>query len=138
LAPVAPALEVLYGEWAELEVPTGFAGVPELTNPDGSALEFLGRPIIADTRGYALIIPTPGTVQLLLALTQQDYDPEQGIFVITTRDCDRSPLAGVQVSNTLNVPPGLVSVGATYLGKPMTPNSAIARGGWVSYVEVFT
>ena len=166
LAPLAPALEVPYGDRAEIVVPTGFAGLLEVTNPDGlPALEFLGRPIFSDTRGYDLIIPTPATVQLLLALTQQDYDPEQGIFVITTRDCDRSPLAGVQVSNTqggvgfyfqgmlpqksftetttegaagfVNVPPGLVSVGATYRGKPMTPNSAISRGGWVSYVEVF-
>lgn len=165
-APLSEPVEVPYGTLAEIRVPTGFAGLLEIENADGlPALEFLGRPIVEDTRGYDLIVPTQATVDLLLALTQQEYDPSQGILVITTRDCDRRPLAGVQVTNTqggvgfyfqgmlpqktftettaegaagfVNVPAGLVSVGATYGGKPMTPNSSISRGGWISYVEVF-
>lgn len=165
-APVAGPLEVPYGQRAELKVPTGFDGVLEIQNPDGlPALEFLGRPIMQDTHGYDLVLVTPATVQLLLKLTQQEYDPNGGVLVVTTRDCDRQPLAGVQVMNSLggvgfyfqqmlpqktltetttegsagfvNVPTGVVSVSATLAGRPLTANSASSRGGWVSYVEVF-
>ena len=138
----------------------------EVTNPDGlPALEFLGRPIVHDTHGYDLLLPTPVTVSFLLAATQQDYDPSQGILVITTRDCDRQPLAGVQVTSSaggvsfyfqklvpqksltettsegaagfVNVPAGVVALAARKGDRPLTGNSALSRGGWVTYVEIF-
>ena len=164
--PVTDDIRVAYGDMAQVELPPGFAGYLEVTNPDGlSAMEFLGRPINQDTSGYDLIIPTPGTVQLLAQLADQTYSADAGLFVVTTRDCDRQPLAGVTVQNTLggtpfifqnmlpqtsltetndegaagfiNVPEGIGSVSATLAGRAMTGTSAFSRAGWVSYVEIF-
>jgi hypothetical protein len=128
-------------------------------------MEFLGRPINQDTHGYDLIVPTPTTVALLVTLTGETYSSANGIFVITTRDCDRQPMAGVSVQCTLggvpfifqnmlpqktltettdegaagfvNVPPGIGSVSATRAGRALTGTSVFSRGGWVSYVEIF-
>lgn len=165
-SPVAGPFSVPYGEPAELDLPPGFSGSLQIQSPDGLPGQlFLGRPIVQDTKGYDVILPTMDTVKFLLLATQQDYTPEDGIFVITTRDCDRQPLAGVQVMNSaggvgfyfqnqlpqktltettsegaagyVNVPPGLVSISATRDARPMTGTSAIARGGWVTYVEIF-
>jgi hypothetical protein len=165
-SPVAGPFSVPYGEPAEIDLPPGFLGSLQIKSPDGLPGQlFLGRPIVQDTKGYDVILPTMDTVKFLLLATQQDYTPEDGIFVITTRDCDRQPLAGVQVMNNVagvgfyfqnqlpqktltattaegaagyvNVPPGLVSISATLDGTPMTGTSAISRGGWVTYVEIF-
>ena len=37
----------------------------------------------------------------------------------------------------VNVPPGLANVSATLGGRALTGTSAISRGGWVTYVELF-
>ncbi len=165
-APITDDLIVPYGEVASLEVPPGFEGYLEVNNPDGlPAMEFLGRPINVDTHGYDLIVPTPATVLLLVALTGETYSTDNGIFVITTRDCMRQPLAGVSVQNTLggtpfifqnmspqktltettdegaagfvNVPAGIGFVSAKKGGAPLTGTSVFSRGGWVTYVEIF-
>ena len=169
--PVAGPIEVPFPDGAmvadaTVDVPVGFQGSLQLISPDAlPAQEFLGRPIVQDTQGYDLIIPAPLTVKFLLMATSQAYNPDQGIFVITTRDCSRQPLGGVVVTNSeggttfyfqmqspqrslmattsegaagfVNVPAGLVSVAATLNGRQMTGTSAISRGGWVTYVEIF-
>jgi hypothetical protein len=165
-APITDDLVVPYGDMAALPVPPGFQGYLEVKNPDGlPAMEFLGRPINVDTHGYDLIVPTPSTVLLLVTLTGETYNSDDGIFVITTRDCDRQPLAGVSVQNKLggtpfifqnmspqktltettaegaagvvNVPFGLDTITAKYEGRAMSGNSVFSRGGWVSSVEIF-
>lgn len=153
-----PDFTVPYGEKAEITVKPGFRGYLEITNPDGlNAVEFLGRPINVDTVGYGVIVPTPSTVALLILATGEKYNEEQGIFVVTTRDCDRQPLRGVSVANTLggtpfifqnmspqkgltettaegaagfvNVPPGLLSVSAILnRTQKMSGTSAYSRG----------
>ena len=166
LAPVAGPFTVPYGEPAVIALPPGFAGSLQIKSPDGLPGQlFLGRPIVQDTTGTDVILPTMNTVSFLLFQTKQDFTPEDGIFVIFTRDCDRQLLAGVQVVNSsggvgfyfqnqlpqktltettsegaagfVNVPPGLASISATLNGRPMTGTSAISRGGWVTYVEIF-
>lgn len=166
-APVTEDFIVPYGEQAKIKVKPGFRGYLEITNPDGlNAVEFLGRPINTDTVGYGVIVPTPSTVTLLILATGEKYNAEQGIFVVTTRDCDRQPLRGVSVSNNLggtgfifinmspqkdetqtsaegaagfvNVPAGLTNVSAILNGtQKMSSTSAYSRGGWVTYVEIF-
>jgi hypothetical protein len=157
-APVTEDVIVPYGELAKIKLKPGFRGYLEIRNPDGlNAVEFLGRPIRQDTTGYSVIVPTPSTVALLILATGEKYNSEQGVFVVTTRDCDRQPLSGVAVSNTLggtgfifqnmspqkslkettaegaagfvNVPAGLTSVSAVLNGRQkMSGTSAYSRG----------
>ena len=155
------------GENATLQVPTGFQGFLQITNPGGvDSLVFLGRPIVQDTHGYDLTIATQATVQGLGFATKTTIDPNLGIFVVTTRDCDRQPLSGVVVTTDqegptgfyfqnmsplkslpattsegaagfVNVPTVVVSVSAVYNGRKMTSNSALSRPGGITYVEIF-
>lgn len=165
-SPVGGPVRVNYGDIATIDVPVGFQGVIEVTTPDGvPALEFLGRPILQDTHGYDLVLPTPTALQSLFLVTNQQYDANAGILIVTTRDCDRQPLANVQVTNSggglgfyfqrmlpqqaltetttegsagfVNVPAGLVAISATRNGRPLTGNSAVSRAGWITYAEIF-
>jgi hypothetical protein len=166
-APIGDPVTVPYGEVAAVPVPTGYQGVVEVKNPDAlPSLYYLGRPITVDTHGYDLTLSTPGTAVLLGLATHQDVDPNLGIVVITTRNCVREPLSDVVVSSDFseaiqfyfqnktpqpslmattaegaagyaNVPEGFVSIGGMLNGRPLTGSAGAARGGWVTYMELF-
>jgi hypothetical protein len=168
-APIGDPLTVKYGVVAEVPVPPGYQGVIEVKNPDAlPSLYYLGRPIMQDTHGYDLTLTTPGTATLLgIATHHPEVDPALGgILVITTRDCDRQPLADVALSSDFDgaiqfyfqnrtpqpslmattaegaagyadVPEGFVSIGGTRDGRPLTGSAGYARAGWVTYMELF-
>jgi hypothetical protein len=166
-APIGDAVTVAYGEVAAVPVPTGYQGVIEVKNPDAlPSLYYLGRPVTVDTHGYDLTLSSPSTAVLLGLATHQNVDPNLGIVVITTRDCARQPLSDVVVSSDFseaiqfyfqnktpqpslmstttegaagyaNVPEGFVSIGGVLNGRPMTGSAGAARGGWVTYMELF-
>ncbi len=91
----------------ELDVPYGFQGFLQITN-DGvtvPSMEFLARPLQQDTAGWNLTIATPTTVALLGAATGTSVDiKNDGLFIMVARDCNRTPIAGVQT--TINVTQG--------------------------------
>jgi hypothetical protein len=162
-SPVAEVEGVIAGELAEMALPVGFAGYLQFQNPGTlSALHFLGRPLLEDTRGWDLTIADQTTVVGLGLATATAIDPTLGAMIVIARDCDAVPLEGVQFSNSsegvqfyivntfptpeatqttsqgsggfVNVPPGRIVV------SELTPTSATIRPigeGWVSYLEVF-
>jgi hypothetical protein len=166
-APIGSPTTVTYGEVAAVPVPTGYQGVIEVINPDAlPSLYYLGRPITVDTHGYDLTLSSPSTAVLLGLATHQDVDPNLGIVVITTRDCARQPLSDVAVTSDFsgairfyfqnktpqpslmattaegaagyaNVPEGFVSIGGMLNGQMLTGSAGAARGGWVTYMELF-
>ena len=154
------------GVQVDLEVPTGFQGFLQVTNPDAvSAMVFLGQKAQQDTRFWDLTIPTPVDVTLIASATSTPIDSSLSTLVMIARDCDRSPLAGVVASNSTggtgfyfsamapdktlkatteegaagftNVPAGTAILGGVFQGRPMSPTAVEARGGWFSYAEVF-
>ncbi|MES1178970.1 MAG: hypothetical protein ABUL62_31935 [Myxococcales bacterium] len=165
--PIGDPVTVAYGEVAAVQVPVGYQGVIEVKNPDAlPSLYYLGRPITVDTHGYDLTLSSPSTAVLLGLATHQDVDPNLGIVVVTTRDCARQPLSDVVVSSDFtgaiqfyflnktpqpslmatnaegaagyaNVPEGFVTINGTAKGRPMTASAGYARGGWVTYMELF-
>jgi hypothetical protein len=83
----------------ELDVPIGFQGFLQVTNPSTvPSMEFLARPIQEDTAGWNLTIATEPTVTGLGLATQTKIDRTLGTFIVIARDCNRAPLAGVQTS----------------------------------------
>jgi hypothetical protein len=100
-APVAVAEDVVAGELVDLQLPVGFAGYFQIENPlTLSALHFLGRPLLEDTRGWDLTIADDTTVAGLGIATGTDIDPEQGAMIVIARDCDALPLESAMFSNT--------------------------------------
>lgn len=166
-APIGNPVTVAYGEVAAVTVPTGYQGVIEVKNPDAlPSLYYLGRPITVDTHGYDLTLATPSTAVLLGLATHQDVKPDLGIVIVTTRDCSRQPLSDVVVSSDFsdaiqfyflnktpqpsltatnaegaagfaNVPEGFVTISGVLNGRPLTSSAGAARGGWVTYMELF-
>ena len=167
MSPRGKPISVPFGETAQISVASGYQGILEVKNPDAlPALYFLGRPITEDTHGYDLTLSTPATATLLGLATQQDVDPDLGIVIITARDCDRAPLSDVTVSSDFtdaiqfyfqnrtpvpslmattaegasgyaNVPERVVTIDGVHDGRPLTPSVGYARGGWVTYMELF-
>jgi hypothetical protein len=91
------------GKQIELEVPTGFQGFLQVTNPDPdtkSAMVFLGLPAQQDTRFWDLTIPRNGDVTLIGYATDTVIDPTLSTLIMIARDCDRMPLAGVEATNS--------------------------------------
>jgi hypothetical protein len=91
------------GIQVELEVPTGFEGFLQVTNPDPDTLQsmvFLGQKAQQDTRFWDLTIPRQGDVTLIGLATNTDIDPSLSTLIMIARDCDRNPLAGVVASNS--------------------------------------
>lgn len=102
--PLAGPIEVEAGVPYPFELPkgsAGFSGFFEIQNPDTmSGLLFMGRPILEDTVGWNVTMPSPNLVAQLGLLTGEDVDPELGLILSVTRDCRAEPLEGVTVSNT--------------------------------------
>lgn len=99
--PVDGPLEVNAGEPKEFLVPPGWQGYFEVRNKETmSALVFMGRPILEDTVGWNITMPTPVLVGQLSVATGERVDPELGIIIAVARDCDALPIEGVQFANS--------------------------------------
>jgi hypothetical protein len=165
-APVGGPTQAKDGELVELEVPTGFLGFVQVTNPDAVPTNmYLGQPVQQDMRGWDLQIPTPETVALLGSETDTKLNANLGTLVMIARDCNRNPLAGVQATNSsvgtgfyfadmvpdktlsettaegaagfVNVPLGDATLSGIYEERDMSPNVVVSKKGWFSYAEVF-
>ena len=154
------------GETIRLDVPTGFEGFLQVTNPDSaSSMVFLGQKAQQDTAFWDLTIPTPTDIKLLGRGAGTMVDPTLGSLVMIARDCDRNRLSGVVASNStggtgyyfaamvpdrtlmatteegaagfINVPIGSSVMGGVYNGRPLSPTSVESRAGWFNFAEVF-
>ncbi len=114
-----------------LDVPYGFQGFLQIQNGTITvpSMEFLARPLQQDTAGWNLTIATPATVQALGFATGTKVDnTNDGLFIMVARDCNRTPLAGVQT--TLDISQGNIDAGASssivpfYLAN-MFPNKSL-------------
>jgi hypothetical protein len=102
--PLVGPIEVTAGEPYAFELPkgtAGFSGFFQIENPDTmSGLLFMGRPIVEDTVGWNVTMPSPNLVTQLAVLTGEDVDPELGLILTVARDCEARPLEGVTIDNT--------------------------------------
>jgi len=102
--PLVGPVDVNAGEPYDFELPkgeAGFSGYFEITNPDTlGGWFFMGRPILEDTVGWNVTMPSPSLVKHLALLTGEEVDPELGLILAVARDCSAQPLAGVTVTNT--------------------------------------
>lgn len=99
--PVYGPLDVSAGQPQDFLVPPGFQGYFEVKNQDTlDALVFMGRPILQDTVGWNVTIPTPKLVQGFGAITGESVDPELGLIIAVARDCDALPIEGVKFTNS--------------------------------------
>jgi hypothetical protein len=165
--PVFGPIDVNVGEPREFEVPTGFNGYFEITNPDTlGGLLFMGRPVIQDTVGWNITMPSPNLVAQLALVTGTTVDPELGIILTVARNCDGMALEGVSITNTkgglgyyfvnflpdssltqtgpqgaagfANVPITSTILSGTHTsGKPLGPASVLVRPRWMSFVELW-
>jgi hypothetical protein len=165
--PVFGPIDVNVGEPRAFEVPTGFNGYFEITNPHTlGGLLFMGRPVIQDTVGWNITMPSPNLVAQLALVTGVTVDPELGIILTVARDCNGMALEGVSVTNTkgglgyyfvnflpdssltqtgpqgaagfANVPiTSMILSGAHTSGKPLGPASVLVRPRWMSFVELW-
>lgn len=100
-SPVFGPIDVKVGEPQDFIVPTGFNGYFEITNPDTlGGLMYLGRPVIEDTVGWNITMPTPNLVAQLSLVTGEDVKPELGLILTVARNCAGEALSGVTVHNT--------------------------------------
>ena len=123
-APVFGPLDVNAGEPQDFEVPPGFTGYFEITNPDTlGGLLFMGRPVVQDTVGWNVTMPTPEVVAQLALATGKDVDPELGLILSVARDCDALALAGVTFTSTEE------STSLGYYFVNSLPNTALTKTG---------
>jgi hypothetical protein len=164
--PVSDVVLFEPGKQTELEVPTGFQGFLQVTNPDAlSSIVFLGQKAQQDTRFWDLRLLRESDVSDIGTATDTPIHRTLGTLVMIARDCQRAPLAGVVASNStdgtgfyfaamaadttltatteegvagfLNVSPGTAGLSGTYDGRPMSATSVESRAQWLSYAEVF-
>lgn len=99
--PVYGPIDVNAGEPQDFLVPPGFQGYFYVTNPNTvDGLVFMGRPIVQDTVGWNVTMPTPTLVQLFGAATGEKVDPDLGLIISVARDCDAMPIQGVKFTNS--------------------------------------
>lgn len=165
--PVYGPIDVNVGEPQDFIVPTGFNGYFEIQNPDTlGGLLFMGRPVVEDTVGWNITMPTPELVAALSAVTHEDIDPELGIILVDARDCEGRVLEGVTVTNSqgglgyyflnylpnasltktspqgaagfANVPISTTALeGVTESGKKLGPVSLRVRPHYMSFTELW-
>lgn len=165
--PVYGPIDVNVGEPQPFIVPTGFNGYFEITNPDTlGGLMFMGRPVIEDTVGWNITMPTPLLVVTLSSVTGEDVDPMKGLILTVARDCAGLALADVTVHNTkgglgyyflnflpdtnltktsaqgaagwANVPITTTILSGTHVsGKELGPVSIRTRAGFMSFAELW-
>jgi hypothetical protein len=108
--PLFGPLDVNAGEPQDFEVPPGFNGYFQIENPDTlGGLLFMGRPVVADTVGWNVTMPTPAVVMQLAFATGKMVDPELGIILSVARDCNAVALEGVTYTNSVMSTPDLLS-----------------------------
>lgn len=89
------------GEPQDFLVPPGFRGYFSITNKDSlDALVFMGRPILQDTVGWNVTIPTPLLVRQLSVATGENVDSSLGLIISVARDCDAKPIQGAKFTNS--------------------------------------
>jgi hypothetical protein len=102
--PLVGPVDVEAGEPYDFELPrgtNGFSGYFEITNPDTlSGMYFMGRPIVEDTVGWNVTMPSPSLVEQLALLTGEDVDPELGLISTVARDCQAAALEDVSVTSS--------------------------------------
>jgi hypothetical protein len=99
--PVFGPLDVNVGEPQDFIVPTGFNGYFDIQNDDTlGGLLFMGRPVIEDTVGWNVTMPTPDLVAQLQLVTGEEVNQELGLILTDARDCAGTPLAGVSIENS--------------------------------------
>lgn len=99
--PVYGPIDVNAGEPKDFLVPPGFQGYFYVTNPNTvDGLVFMGRPIVQDTVGWNVTIPTPQLVQGFGLATGEMINPELGLIISVARDCDSMPIQGVKFANS--------------------------------------
>jgi hypothetical protein len=165
--PVFGPIDVNAGEPQDFEVAPGFNGYFEITNPDTlGGLLFMGRPVVVDTIGWNVTMPTPEVVAQLAFATGEQVDPELGLILSVAGGGDPRALAGVTFMNTkgglgyyfVNSLPdtGLSKTGpqgaAGYANVPITtailsgihasgkalgPVSVRVKPHWISFAEIF-
>jgi hypothetical protein len=100
-SPLFGPIDVNALEPQDFIVPTGFNGYFLIQNPDTlDGLLFMGRPVVVDTVGWAVIMPTPQVVAQLALATQKDVDPELGLIISVARDCNQQPVQGVTFTSS--------------------------------------
>lgn len=100
-SPVYGPVMVNAGEPKDFLVPPGFQGYFFITNKDSlDALVFMGRPILQDTVGWNVTMPTPTLVKQLSVATSENVDTSLGLIIAVARDCDAVPLEGVKFTNS--------------------------------------
>jgi len=99
--PVYGPIMVNAGEPKDFLVPPGFQGYFYAKNRDTlDALIFMGRPILQDTVGWNVTMPTPTLVKQLSVATGETVDTELGLIISVARDCDARPIEGVKFTNS--------------------------------------
>lgn len=165
--PVDGPYDVTVGMPQDFLVPTGFNGYFEITNPDTlGGLLYMGRPVIEDTVGWNITMPTPDLVTQLKLITGEDVNQELGLILTVARDCAGLALSGVTVHNTkgglgyyfvnflpdtnltktgaqgaagwANVPITTTIISGTHTsGKDFGPVSMRTRPGYMSFAELW-
>jgi hypothetical protein len=165
--PLDGPVEVNPGEPHDFMVPQGFTGFFVVTNPDTlNGLVFMGRPVIQDTVGWNVTMPSPEVVAQLAFATQKTVDPELGLVLTVARDCNGGPLADVTVENSegglgyyfvtslpsttltktsiqgaagfANVPIGTTILSGVHdSGTKLGPSSVRLKAGYISLVEIW-
>ncbi len=163
-SPVGP-LSINAGEQVVFDLPTGFVGQLEFVSPSAlPALYSLPDPLLEDVALAAPSIPSSDTLDELSAAANVKVDPQLGFVLTTVVDCSGEPLTGASVSGSssasaiyfsnslpdqthrttgvdgmaafLNVVPGQVTVGGTYMSTNYPSAAVEAKAGWASFVQV--
>lgn len=99
--PVDGPFDVNAGEPRDFLVPPGFQGYFEVKNPDTlDGLIFMGRPILEDTVGWNVTMPTPNLVKGFGIATGEEVNPDLGLIISVARDCEQLPIEGVKLSSS--------------------------------------
>jgi hypothetical protein len=167
-SPVFGPIDANADEPRDFEVEPGFDGYFEIRNPDTlSAMLFLGRPVVEDTVGWNMTVPDQTTVVQLGLATGTIVNPELGLVISVSRDCDAMPLSGVTVTNSeggigfylinnlpntsitetgpqgalgfVNIPISTTTLTGVHneTGTELGPVSVRVKPGWISLGELF-
>jgi hypothetical protein len=99
--PVFGPVDVNAGEPKDFFVPPGFQGYFYIKNPNTvDGLVFMGHPIVQDTVGWNVTIPTPQLVQGFGLATGETINPDLGLIISVARDCEAMPIQGVKFANS--------------------------------------
>jgi hypothetical protein len=164
--PVAGPVEAAADGRLHLTLPSGFSGFLEITAAGISpVLYFFGQPLRASRQDVLMVLDL-ATADALSAASNVDVDPELGVIVVRTMDCQGARSAGVRFANDagglpfafvdglpvagqdvshgegvggfLNVPPGIAALQAWEVssGRSFGDSSVVVRAGWASHTDL--